>query len=150
MRESLLVKERQFGSAAMRYDAKVLKEPELTLFDWKDPALAAHPVSEGGRQAAWYVRYGEHDAVLRHYRRGGWAAKISDKHYVWLGVRRVRSLNEFDILRTLYEVGLPVPRPYAAAYWKSGLTYRAAIAIRSEEHTSELQSRENLVCRLLL
>src|SRR5690606_39874385 len=26
----------------------------------------------------------------------------------------------------------------------------AAIAARSEEHTSELQSRENLVCRLLL
>src|SRR5690606_42057096 len=25
-----------------------------------------------------------------------------------------------------------------------------AVAIRSEEHTSELQSRENLVCRLLL
>src|SRR5690606_41474583 len=25
-----------------------------------------------------------------------------------------------------------------------------AVAVRSEEHTSELQSRENLVCRLLL
>src|SRR5690606_41821840 len=28
--------------------------------------------------------------------------------------------------------------------------YYIAIAYRSEEHTSELQSRENLVCRLLL
>src|SRR5690606_40279660 len=28
--------------------------------------------------------------------------------------------------------------------------YTAAAATRSEEHTSELQSRENLVCRLLL
>src|SRR5215475_15652408 len=28
--------------------------------------------------------------------------------------------------------------------------YRLVRAIRSEEHTSELQSRENLVCRLLL
>src|SRR5690606_39307147 len=28
--------------------------------------------------------------------------------------------------------------------------YAAATALRSEEHTSELQSRENLVCRLLL
>src|SRR5690606_40870162 len=27
---------------------------------------------------------------------------------------------------------------------------QSAVAIRSEEHTSELQSRENLVCRLLL
>src|SRR5690606_41087270 len=28
--------------------------------------------------------------------------------------------------------------------------YRAKTGMRSEEHTSELQSRENLVCRLLL
>src|SRR5690606_41732444 len=28
--------------------------------------------------------------------------------------------------------------------------YRSRMSIRSEEHTSELQSRENLVCRLLL
>src|SRR5690606_42048318 len=27
---------------------------------------------------------------------------------------------------------------------------KALVAVRSEEHTSELQSRENLVCRLLL
>src|SRR5690606_41288261 len=30
------------------------------------------------------------------------------------------------------------------------LVYLISILIRSEEHTSELQSRENLVCRLLL
>src|SRR5690606_40476126 len=28
--------------------------------------------------------------------------------------------------------------------------YRQSLLLRSEEHTSELQSRENLVCRLLL
>src|SRR5690606_39783639 len=33
---------------------------------------------------------------------------------------------------------------YAATYGSS------ALVLRSEEHTSELQSRENLVCRLLL
>src|SRR5207302_11437615 len=32
--------------------------------------------------------------------------------------------------------------PYSVASW--------VIGVRSEEHTSELQSRENLVCRLLL
>src|SRR5690606_39912726 len=31
-----------------------------------------------------------------------------------------------------------------------GWSCAAAVAVRSEEHTSELQSRENLVCRLLL
>src|SRR5690606_40440800 len=33
--------------------------------------------------------------------------------------------------------------------YKSGFT-EGAVGFRSEEHTSELQSRENLVCRLLL
>src|SRR5690554_5495799 len=102
MREPLSVEERHFGSAAMRYDAKVVHKPELRLFDWKDDQWAAAPVSEGGRQAAWYVRYGEHDAVLRHYRRGGLAAKISDNRYIWQGARRVRSFHEFEILRSLY------------------------------------------------
>src|SRR5690606_41005288 len=39
--------------------------------------------------------------------------------------------------------------PDGASSWRAGL--RACRAFRrSEEHTSELQSRENLVCRLLL
>src|SRR5690606_40607676 len=37
--------------------------------------------------------------------------------------------------------------PTALKPWKSG---SRALSNRSEEHTSELQSRENLVCRLLL
>src|SRR5207302_8349559 len=32
----------------------------------------------------------------------------------------------------------------------TGLSVFVALGVRSEEHTSELQSRENLVCRLLL
>src|SRR3989475_5818528 len=46
---------------------------------------------------------------------------------------------------------LPSPRNRAMAGWSAG--YQAAIARfrgRSEEHTSELQSQSNLVCRLLL
>src|SRR5690606_40030866 len=37
---------------------------------------------------------------------------------------------------------------FAGRVWHAGC--RSVIAWRSEEHTSELQSRENLVCRLLL
>ena len=34
--------------------------------------------------------------------------------------------------------------------YSSGFTQRTDLSMRSEEHTSELQSRRNLVCRLLL
>src|SRR5436309_11705387 len=50
---------------------------------------------------------------------------------------------------------LPICRPHLHARRPRLLPARAAVgrgstARRSEEHTSELQSRENLVCRLLL
>src|SRR5690554_3481314 len=127
MRESLIVKELKAGSAAMRYDAAVIAEPDLQLFDPRYAPLQSQPVSEGGRQAAWYVDSGSQQAVLRRDRRGGLVAKISSDRYLWAGLHRVRSFNEFDILRSLYEAGLPVPRPLAAAYWRNGPTYRAAI-----------------------
>jgi len=129
MRELLVVKEQEFGSAAMRFDARIIQEPDLQLFDPATPSLQAQAVREGGRQAAWYVRCGEHDGVLRRYRRGGMAARLSRDRYLWTGLRSVRSLNEFDILRSLYEAGLTVPRPIAAAYWRHGPTYRAAIVV---------------------
>src|SRR5690606_41603933 len=40
--------------------------------------------------------------------------------------------------------------PYSLAVLKVSSVDEQLIEIRSEEHTSELQSRENLVCRLLL
>src|SRR5690606_41985528 len=70
------------------------------------------------------------------------------------------------LARVLKEAGIPVywlgTSEYKKAYDPSkdqvaimaihsskGLEFPAVI-VRSEEHTSELQSRENLVCRLLL
>src|SRR2546426_12033785 len=47
----------------------------------------------------------------------------------------------------------PPPSPTGAAWWRTSRPQarsRAAVARRSEEHTSELQSPCNLVCRLLL
>lgn len=140
MRELLAVKNHASGHAAMRYDAKTINEPDLGLFDPNNPILQAQPVSEGGRQAAWYVGGGDLDAVLRRYRRGGLAARVSDDRYLWAGPQHVRSFNEFDILRSLYEAGLPVPRPLAAAYWKNGPTYRAAIMVERLHNVRPLAS----------
>src|SRR5690606_39585523 len=43
-----------------------------------------------------------------------------------------------------------LPIVYATQLLPRALAVRVTTEIRSEEHTSELQSRENLVCRLLL
>src|SRR2546427_4917053 len=44
----------------------------------------------------------------------------------------------------------PAALPKPASPSKSSTTAPASISARSEEHTSELQSQSNLVCRLLL
>src|SRR5690606_5501975 len=55
----------------------------------------------------------------------------------------------FSISRLVGEAILPDGATYT--FWGKGLSQGHSDAIRrSEEHTSELQSRENLVCRLLL
>src|SRR5690242_21014644 len=47
--------------------------------------------------------------------------------------------------------GMPViTRAYTFALYESSSRRRGQLLIRSEEHTSELQSHVNLVCRLLL
>lgn len=98
-----------------------------TYFDPQTPALAARPVTAGGRAAAWFVQAGGFHAVLRAYRRGGLVARFVQDRYLWTGLENSRAFREFDLIRTLWRAGLPVPRPLGAAVWKRGLTYRAAL-----------------------
>lgn len=116
-------------AGAVCYDAKRLAFPEPSLFDPANPSLQAAPVQVGGRQSAWFVSGSFGAAVLRHYRRGGLVARVSRDRYIWTGASATRSFAEFHIMWFLRERGLAVPAPLAAVYWKSGLTYCAAILI---------------------
>src|SRR5690606_41448990 len=70
-----------------------------------------------------------------------------------LPVEGVNALAETGIERILEQAAKLRPRIIVAdsvqTLWTESLT-AAPGSVRSEEHTSELQSRENLVCRLLL
>ena len=77
----------------------------------------------GGRGSAWFVGDGA-TWVLRHYRRGGFIARLSRDCYMWTGEARVRSFAEWRLLKELHGRGLPVPRPIAARYQRAGLYYR--------------------------
>ncbi|MFZ4709201.1 MAG: 3-deoxy-D-manno-octulosonic acid kinase [Zwartia sp.] len=103
--------------------------PELALqrFDPLYPPSQAQVVASGGRAAAWFVQLAPLEAVLRHFKRGGWMARLARDRYLWLGLARTRSFAEFDLLRLMWQAGLPVPRPLGAAVWRGRLTYRAAL-----------------------
>jgi len=122
-------REVRFDGGAIRYDPDRIVTPDRSLFDPASPGSDAVAVGAGGRQAAWYVQGSFGAGLLRHYRRGGLMAKLSADRYVWTGARRTRSFAEFELLRFMAARDLPVPRPLAAAYWRSGATYRAAIIV---------------------
>jgi 3-deoxy-D-manno-octulosonic acid kinase len=77
-----------------------------------------------GRGSAWFIASGERQWVLRHFRRGGFIARVSQDRYVWTGENRVRAFSEWRLLDALTQRGLPVPRPVAARYVRTGVTYR--------------------------
>lgn len=114
---------------AMRFDAQRLHAPGEYVFNPMSSNIKSVPVTAGGRQAAWFVEGDFGQAVLRRYHRGGLMAKVSTDRYIWTGAESTRSYAEFNLLCFMHASGLPVPRPLAAAYWRHGLTYKAAILV---------------------
>lgn len=110
-----------FDPARLRQAAPEMLDPGF----WRGSAV----VRDGGRGAAWFVHGDFGDAVLRHYRRGGLAARLGRSRYFWLGESRVRCLAEFRLLAALRAEHLPVPAPLLAGYWRRGLGYDAAILV---------------------
>src|SRR5207302_9683232 len=76
-----------------------------------------------------------------------------EQGYVVPGALVVASDSHSNLYGAIAALGTPVVRTDAASIWATGVTWwqvPKVAKMRSEEHTSELQSRENLVCRLLL
>lgn len=117
-------------AGAMLFDPAQGMAPTPSVFDPVSFGEHAQPVGQGGRQAAWFVSAGFGDAVLRHYRRGGLVARLSRRAYVWRGEDATRAFAEFRVMQRLSAMGLRVPAPLAAGYWRNALTYRAALLTR--------------------
>ena len=126
------------GYGAILFDARRVQQAEP---DWFDPGWwgdRAQPVAVGGRGSAWFVDAPFGRVVLRHYLRGGFAAKLSRDRYLWRGADRSRGFAEFRLTRALHVLGLPVPRPVAAGYWRDGPFVRAAIMVERLEGVRSL------------
>ena len=104
--------------------AEALFEPQY----WA--ARGALMAASSGRGAAWFLESGPEHWVLRHYRRGGFTARIIEDRYIWAGETRVRAFAEYRLLAVLTQRGLPVPKPVAARYRRSGLTYRCDLIMQ--------------------
>ncbi len=121
------------------YDAACVRKAGDELFDRS--AWAAEGRQQrvtGGRGAISIIEHPGVRWVLRHYRRGGFAARLSEDRYLWLGAARTRSFAEWRLLARMRALGLPVPRPIAARYRRHLLTYSADLITEMLEQTITL------------
>lgn len=94
--------------------------------DWWQESQAIINEPDGGRGQAFFIKPDKGtELVLRHYRRGGLIARISQDHYLYTGLEQSRPWQEFRLTCQLAEMGLPVPRPVAAHLYRTGIGYQA-------------------------
>lgn len=106
------------------------------------PGGTALATGSGRGQALRIATDGGHGAVLRHYRRGGLVARLSEDRFWHEPPQRSRAMREFALLRLLRSWSLPVPEPVLARQRRHRLFYSADIAV------GLIADSQNLVQRL--
>jgi 3-deoxy-D-manno-octulosonic acid kinase len=117
-------------TGAILYDRAVLNQISDATFvpgTWMSATPVSGYLQSAGRGNTVILGDGQRHFVMRHYRRGGMAARISRDSYLWLGEDRTRSFSEFRLLGALVRKSLPVPQPVAARYQRNGIFYSADI-----------------------
>lgn len=118
------------ADGALLFDADVLRKvtpAAFTASSWEGSEPVGGTLRSAGRGDTMIVRDGDHEFVLRPYRRGGLVGRVVRDKYVWLGEDATRSFAEFRLLAKLHDMGLPVPRPAAARYRRHGIFYSAEL-----------------------
>jgi 3-deoxy-D-manno-octulosonic acid kinase len=123
------LREQSLGDAAILFDAACATQAGGFDDAWFEPAFwhaqGRAAQAKGGRGGVTYVHAPQGEWALRHYRRGGWVARLLGDRYLWAGAEATRSFAELRLLAELIRRGLDVPRPVAARYRRRGLHYRA-------------------------
>lgn len=115
-------------NGAILYDTAIINQISERAFvanGWPVAQPIKGTLRSAGRGKTLMVSDGEHEFVLRHYIRGGLPGRLIRDSYLWLGERKTRSFAEWYLLAKLNSLGLPVPRPAAARYRRSGPFYTA-------------------------
>ncbi|RTZ14638.1 3-deoxy-D-manno-octulosonic acid kinase [Vibrio aquaticus] len=131
----------QFDNQTIWYDEALLKEDPKQVFNsdfWQqnDKVIG----SAQGRGKTWFVQTETIEAALRHYRRGGLLGKLVEDSYRFSGWEQTRSHQEFQLLNTLIEAGVNVPKPIAARAVKSAFTYKADLLSEKISNARDLVS----------
>ena len=121
------------------YNEALLKEPAECCFEpeyWQKSGKVIG--SATGRGTTWFVKTQVLEAALRHYRRGGLFGRLVNDHYLFLGWKKTRSYQEFELLQELSASGVNVPRPIAAKAVKKAMSYQADLLSEKVANAKDL------------
>ncbi|MFW2404627.1 MAG: 3-deoxy-D-manno-octulosonic acid kinase [Gammaproteobacteria bacterium] len=134
----------RIGDSVIVYDDALVDQADERMFAAPRREERAAGASElAGRGSTHFISVQGRDCVLRHYYRGGMVRHFSRDRFVWAGEARTRSFSEWRLLAALRDMELPVPRPVAGRYVRSGPFYRADLI------TERLQGVRSLAAALV-
>ncbi len=117
-------------NGAILYDRSILSQVSDEIFlisSWKNSSKISNQYQSGGRGETFIISNNGQEFVLRHYNRGGYLAKFNRDSYFWLGQEKTRPFLEWRLLKKLFDLGLPTPKPVAARYTRRGMFYHSDI-----------------------
>lgn len=101
-----------------------------------------------GRGTVVFFEHELKPLILKRYHRGGLLGKFVKNTYIFIGLSRTRMWREFELLATMRELGLPVPKPVAVRCERSSLfCYQGqmiAERIANSRTLAEVLCQENL------
>ncbi len=75
---------------------------------------------------------------MRHYHRGGVAAKFSNDQFLWTGINSTRAVAEYRLSEWMYSQGLPVTEPLGARVQRQGIYYTCDLITRLHPNSKTL------------
>jgi 3-deoxy-D-manno-octulosonic acid kinase len=102
------------GNQHVLFDQDVFDQLPDNIFETSASHQTVHCTDEQGRGTVVFFEQDDHQLVLKHFHRGGLAARFVKDSYLFSGISRSRMWREFRLLSQLRDLGLPVPRPVAA------------------------------------
>ncbi len=124
------------------FDERIMSRCDVDMFDyayWQSRKAVTGQAQ--GRGITWFIKYNEHDLVLRHFYRGGLIGRFIDDDYFYTNRKNCRAAREFYLLHDMYKLGLPVPRPIAFCVHRKGLLYTNDLILEKIPNTLSLVKR---------
>jgi len=131
-------------NGAIVYDTDLINQisdATFTAGGWTTAQPVTGVLRSAGRGNTMIVADGQQEFVLRHYMRGGLPGRLISDKYLWSGEAQTRSFAEWHLLARLIAFKLPVPRPAAARYCRTGPVYTADLLTVREPGIRSLAER---------